>query len=97
MTTRRHILVCYDIADDKRRTAVFNTLDAAGDHIQFSVFLCQLNPRERAELLGQLLPLIHHTQDQILLIDLGPAHTPLDGGIEALGKRFEVRSRVNVV
>jgi hypothetical protein len=28
---------------------------------------------------------------------LGPAHNPLDGGIECLGKVFDVRSRVIVV
>jgi hypothetical protein len=33
----------------------------------------------------------------VLLVDLGPAHNPLDGGIECLGKIFAVRSRVTVV
>lgn len=97
MTSRRHYLVTYDIADDKRRTAVFNALECRGDHAQFSVFFCELNPREKAELVDQLLGLIHHKDDQVLLVDLGPAHNPLDGGIQALGQPFQARTRVLVV
>ena len=101
MTTRRHYLVSYDIASgkegDKRRTKVFDHLEGRGDHAQFSVFFCQLNPRELAELRADLSAIIHHTQDQILLVDLGPAHNPLDGGIEALGKSFSVATRAVVV
>ncbi len=41
---RRHFLITYDISDDKRRTKVFHTLQANGDHAQFSVFLCNSTP-----------------------------------------------------
>jgi CRISPR-associated protein Cas2 len=97
MTTRRHYLVTYDISDDKRRGKVFDHLDGRGDHAQFSVFFCQLNPTELAQLRSDLTAIIHHDQDQVLLVDLGPAHNPLDGGIECLGKIFGVRSRAIVV
>jgi len=101
MTTRRHFLVSYDIAStkegDKRRTQVFDHLEGRGDHAQFSVFFCQLNPRELAQLRMDLTAILHHTQDQILLVDLGPAHNPLDGGIECLGKPFSVAARAVVV
>jgi CRISPR-associated protein Cas2 len=101
MTTRRHYLVSYDIASgkegDKRRSKVFDHLEGRGDHAQFSVFFCQLNERELAQLRSDLTSIIHHTEDQVLLVDLGPAHNPLDGGIECLGKTFDVRSRVIVV
>ena len=39
---RSSYLVCYDISDDKRLRKVFKTMRAWGDHIQFSVFECQL-------------------------------------------------------
>ncbi len=79
MSSRRRYLFSYDIADDKRRTRVFKTLRDHGDHAQFSVFFCELNPREYARLEAELLPLIHHTEDQILILDLGAvagSHTP---------------------
>ena len=97
MTTRRHYLITYDIADDKRRTRIFNALQARGDHAQFSVFFCELNSREKAELVAELIALINHVEDQILLVDLGPAHKPLDGGIQALGMPFQSTTRVLVI
>ena len=97
MTTRRHYIVTYDISDDKRRTQVFDHLEGCGDHAQFSVFFCQLNPRELAQLRMEITGIIHHVQDQVLIVDLGPAHNPLNGGIECLGKKFAVQSRVIVV
>lgn len=97
MTTRRHYLVSYDIADDKRRGKIFDLLEGRGDHAQFSVFFCQLNPRELATLRADLTGIIAHDDDQVLLVDLGPAHNPLDGGIECLGKPFSVATRAVVV
>ncbi len=97
MTTRRHFLVSYDIADDKRRGKVFDLLEGRGDHAQFSVFFCQCNPRELAILRADLTAEIHNDEDQVLLVDLGPAHNPLDGGIECLGKPCAVAARALVV
>jgi CRISPR-associated endonuclease Cas2 len=37
-------LVCYDICDDKRLRKVFQTMRNYGDHLQYSVFECQLTP-----------------------------------------------------
>jgi len=101
MTTRRHYIISYDIASDKagdkRRTKVFDALMARGDHAQFSVFFCQLNPRELAELRGEIIDIVHHDDDQVLIVDLGPGHNPLENGIEYVGKPFGVTSRVIVV
>ena len=47
---RTTYLVCYDIADDKRLRKVFKTCGNFGDHLQFSVFECDLNPSEKVEL-----------------------------------------------
>ena len=97
MTTRRHFIISYDVSDDKRRGKIFDQLEGCGDRAQFSVFFCQLNPRELAQLRADLTGILHHGEDQILIVDLGPAHNPLDGGIECLGKTFAVHSRVIVV
>ena len=47
---RTTFLVCYDIADDKRLRRVFKTCYNFGEHLQFSVFECDLNPSEKIEL-----------------------------------------------
>lgn len=101
MTTRRYYLLCYDIASDnegdKRRNKVFEALLARGDHVQFSVFICELNPRELAELQAILLAILDHKKDQVLYIDLGQANNPLDLGVHTIGAPLQFSSRVLVV
>jgi len=94
---RRHYLVTYDIADDKRRDKVFKTLQGAGDHVQYSVFLCDLNGTELAELRRKVRPLLHQEDDQLLVVDLGHATQPLVQGIESIGRPYEPPVRTRVV
>ena len=95
--SRRHYLVSYDIADDKRRTHVFNYLEGQGDRVQYSVFFCELSPAERATAIAKLTEYIHHREDQIILLDLGPATSPLHHGLHVLGLPYEPHTRTIVV
>ncbi|MFN0102072.1 MAG: CRISPR-associated endonuclease Cas2 [Bryobacteraceae bacterium] len=85
---RSTYLVCYDICDDKRLRRVFQTLRKCGDHIQYSVFECQLNPADLARLRAELHSIIHHTQDQVLFVYLGTAQNRGDRVISAMGKPY---------
>ena len=40
---RNRYIVTYDICDDARRTAVYKALRGFGDHLQYSVFRCDLS------------------------------------------------------
>ena len=93
---RRHYLITYDVADDKRRTRIFETLKDHGDHVQFSVFFCELNAVELASLRSLLQPIVHDQEDQIMLVDLGPNHAPLESGLECLGKPYEPTTRTMI-
>jgi CRISPR-associated protein Cas2 len=95
--SRRRYLVTYDISDDKRRTAVFKYLEGEGDHVQYSVFLCELTARERIILDHRLSDLIHHREDQVLLLDLGPNHRIPDSFLSALGKPYTPPTRTMVI
>lgn len=95
--SRRHYLVSYDIADDKRRTQTFKLLEGEGDRVQYSVFFCDCNPAELARLRARLDSIIHHSEDQVLLLDLGPAAHPLHEGLEVLGKPYNPAVRTLVV
>jgi len=97
MAERRHYLVSYDIADDKRRDKVFHILHGCGDHAQYSVFFCELNGRELAQLRIRLREVIHHREDQVMIVDLGRAERPLMDGLEVLGKGYEPRGRTMVI
>jgi CRISPR-associated protein Cas2 len=85
---RSSYLVTYDIADDKRLRMVFKTMRAYGDHLQFSVFECQLTAADLARLKGELSGIIHHTEDQVLFVYLGPAEGRGDRAITSLGKPY---------
>ncbi|MGN6107973.1 MAG: CRISPR-associated endonuclease Cas2 [Kofleriaceae bacterium] len=94
---RNRYIVTYDIADDDRRTLVFKTLKGYGDHLQYSVFRCDLSERERASMNAALHPLIDHAMDQILLFDLGPVEGRAASCIDSIGRRYIAPERVVVI
>ena len=85
---RSAYIICYDICDDKRLRLVFRIMRAWGDHLQYSVFECQLNSGELARLRAELAGIIHHTEDQVLFVNLGPAEGRGERVISALGKPY---------
>jgi len=94
---RTTYLVCYDIADDKRLRKVFKTCGNFGDHLQFSVFECDLNPSEKIELETALCDIINHDEDQVLFVSLGASSKDASLIIDAMGLPYEVRSRVTII
>ena len=85
---RNCYIVTYDISDDKRLRQVFKTMRGFGDHLQYSVFECQLTPTDLVRLRAALAEIIHHTEDQVLFVDLGPAEGRGDRVITALGRPY---------
>ncbi len=85
---RSTYIVSYDICDDKRLKKVFKTMRDFGDHLQFSVFECQFTPADLARCRAVLSDIIHHEQDQVLFIHLGPSEGRGDRVINALGKPY---------
>jgi CRISPR-associated protein Cas2 len=85
---RKSYLVCYDISDDKRLRKTFKVMRGYGDHLQFSIFECQLTATDLVRLRAELGRVIHHDDDQVLFVDLGPAEGRGDRVITALGKPY---------
>jgi CRISPR-associated protein Cas2 len=85
---RNTYIVTYDICDDKRLRKVFKTMRDFGDHLQFSVFECQFSPVDLARCRHALADIIHHGEDQVLFIDLGPTTGRGDRVIASLGKAY---------
>lgn len=94
---RRHYLICYDIADDRRRTRTHDMLRDNGERVQFSVFLCELTVRELALVRGQLHEFLNHREDQALILDLGPASISIESGMQCVGKPFDPQPRAFIV
>jgi len=85
---RNTYLVTYDISNDRRLARVHKTMRGFGDHLQYSVFECQLTQADLARCRHLLSDIIHHREDQVLFVDLGPAEGRGDRVITALGKPY---------
>ena len=69
----RLYIVTYDISDQKRWRRVFRLMHGYGEWLQLSVFQCRLSRKQHAELISLLDGIIHHREDHVMLMDLGPA------------------------
>jgi CRISPR-associated protein Cas2 len=85
---RSTYLVCYDISNDKRLRRVFKICKNFGNHLQFSVFECDLSQSEKIEFESKLSDVISKTDDQVLFIRLGPSEGRGNRVISALGAPY---------
>ncbi|MBK1731099.1 CRISPR-associated endonuclease Cas2 [Thiococcus pfennigii] len=83
---QRLYIVTYDISDTKRWRRVFKIMKGYGDWLQLSVFQCRLTKVQHAELIALLDGIIHHTEDHIIVLDLGHAEAVVPR-VVSLGKR----------
>jgi CRISPR-associated protein Cas2 len=94
---RRVCIVSYDISDPKRWRQVYRTMRGFGEHLQLSVFSCDLTPARRLAMIAALEQAIDRAEDQILIIDLGPSELRPVRDIEALGRPLAARERGPVI
>jgi CRISPR-associated protein Cas2 len=85
---RHTYIVAYDITDPKRLRKVFRVCEDYGNHLQYSVFECDLSAQEKVEFEGKLKAVIHEENDQVLFILLGPAESRGERQITALGQAY---------
>ncbi|MBT8225763.1 MAG: CRISPR-associated endonuclease Cas2 [Dactylosporangium sp.] len=88
---RRRYLLAYDIRDERRLRAVANCVEGYGHRMQYSVFICDLSPAELVFLRTDIDQLICHSEDSIMLIDLGSSDNP--SGIVFLGRHQRLPDR----
>jgi CRISPR-associated protein Cas2 len=63
-------LVCYDIADDRRRNRVAQELLDYGTRVQESVFECLLEPKLAEEMVGRITRTIEALCDKVLVFPI---------------------------
>ncbi len=71
-TDRSRFIVSYDISDAKRLRMVHKTVKDYGWPMQYSVFICDLDAVEMLGLKHELSAIIHHTEDSVAFVNLGP-------------------------
>ncbi len=89
-------IVTYDISDPKRWRAIFSLMNGYGEWLQLSVFQCRLTRRRHAELVATLDEIIHHEEDHVLMLDLGPASGVVPR-VVSLGKTFKALERAPII
>jgi CRISPR-associated protein Cas2 len=94
---RQTYIVSYDISDPKRLRNVFKLMKGYGEHVQLSVFRCELTHRALVELRARLGDIINNGQDQVLFVDIGPEDGRASTSISALGRAYKAPERCAVV
>ena len=94
---RTRYLVCYDIGHPKRLRNVAKACESFGSRIQFSVFECPLDDLRFEKMKSALSEIIHHDEDQILFVSLGPETSKNPFRIQALGSPYTMRSRITII
>jgi CRISPR-associated protein Cas2 len=94
---RHTYVVTYDICDPKRLRKVYKLMLGWGEHLQLSVFQCELNHRELVELRVELDKLIRTSEDQVLFVDVGTVDGRAGDAITSLGRPYQDPERLAIV
>lgn len=58
-------MICYDIADNRRRNKVARLLEGWGERVQESVFECHITATQQREIIGGIAILIDAERDKV--------------------------------
>ena len=89
--------MCYDVSDPKRLARTYKKMNGFGEPAQYSVFICDLSPKERALLEAALTEILNLKEDRALIVDLGPSEGRGSESFVTLGKARELPRRATVV
>lgn len=84
---RRRYVVCYDIRDPDRLKDIGRAMKGFGYMFQYSVYICDLDKREKIALTLRIGGLMDQRVDTVALIDLGALDSDPSSRFEWLGAR----------
>jgi len=88
MKEERFYVVSYDIREPRRWRKVFRAMAGFGEWLQFSVFQCRLTRMGLVRMEEALAAFVNRSEDQVLIIDLGPAGSTAPK-VKSIGKKYE--------
>ena len=94
---RNRFLVCYDVSDPKRLARTYKKMNGFGESAQYSVFICDLSPKERVLLEEALTEILNLKEDRALIVDMGPSEGRGGKSYTVLGNAREFSRRPVVV
>ncbi len=77
------VVVCYDIADNRRRVRLDRELKNYGERVQRSIFECHLDDKQFFEMAANLAKLIEPAEDRLFCYTFCPKDA---GDTEVSGK-----------
>ena len=93
---RNRFLVCYDVSDPKRLVRTYKKMNGCGEPAQYSVFICDLSPKERVLLEEALTEMLNLKEDRALIVDMGPSEGRGNESFTLLGNAREMPRRAAV-
>lgn len=94
---RNRFLVCYDVCDPKRLARTYKRMNGFGEAVQYSIFVCDLSPKERVLLEEALTEILNLKEDRVLIVDTGPIDGRGQECFTAMGKSRGFPSRSPVI
>ena len=94
---RNRFLVCYDVSDPKRLARTYKKMNGFGEPAQYSVFICDLSPKERVLLEEALTEILNLKEDRVLIVDMGPSEGRGGASYTVLGNARELPRRTAVI
>ena len=94
---RHRFLVCYDVADPRRLARTYRKMNGFGEPAQYSVFICDLSPKERALLETALTEILNLKEDRVLIVDMGPSEGRGRESFTTLGNARDLPRRSAVI
>ncbi len=94
---RHRFLVCYDVADPRRLARTYRKMNGFGEPAQYSVFICDLSPKERALLETALTEILNLKEDRVLIVDMGPSEGRGRESFTTMGNARELPRRSAVI
>lgn len=68
---RRRYLIAYDIREPSRLRRICKLMEANGERLQYSVFICDLSKVELIHLRAESERIMNLSADSVVIVDLG--------------------------
>lgn len=94
---RNRYFVCYDVRDPQRLAKTYKKMQGYGDPVQYSVFSCELNAKEKIYMKEDLENILNLGEDSVLIIDIGPVGKNKNPHVSTMGVQKNMEREAAIV
>ena len=91
---RNKYIIAYDVSDNKRLNRLHNCLLGYGDPIQYSIFICDLSPKEKQIMVIDIYSIIKPSEDSVIIYNAGK---DIDKKLETIGIKKKIHERKAII